>query len=86
MGENDDKKLPKDRRGNFVRLAETRTNKALEAIEKIGNISNKGNYEYTDVDISKIKKALTSEINEMSKRFENSSAESKPSFRLGDDQ
>lgn len=53
----------------FVRLAENRTNKALEMIRLIGNLSNKSVYDYSAEDISKIFYALESEVALAKKQF-----------------
>ena len=53
----------------FIRLAETRTNKALEMIRLIGNLSNKAVYDYTDKDLEKIFKALETEVAMAKKQF-----------------
>ncbi len=70
-----------DRRENFVRLAEGRTQIALDAIRKLGNLSNKRAYEYTDADIRKIAKALKEAISDLEKRF-GSSNEPSETFKL----
>lgn len=57
-------------RTKFVRLANKRVGKALKAIQLVGNLSNKSNYDYTDEDVAKIFKALQDEINAGRKRFE----------------
>lgn len=59
-------------REKFVKLAEARVNKALKAIQLIGNLSNRSNYDYTDADISKIFKALSDELTECKRRFDQS--------------
>lgn len=53
----------------FVRLAENRTNKALEMIRLIGNLANKSVYEYSEEDVSKIFNALESELSLAKKQF-----------------
>lgn len=53
----------------FVRLAENRTNKALEMIRLIGNLSNKSVYDYSAEDVSKIFDALESEVALAKKQF-----------------
>lgn len=70
-----------DRRENFVRLAEGRTQIALDAIRKLGNLSNKRAYEFTDTDIRKISKALKDAVSDLEKRF-GSSGEVSDSFKL----
>jgi len=69
------------KRENFVRLAEGRTQIALDAIRKLGNLSNRRAYEYTDADIRKISKALKEAISDLEKRF-GSSGDTTETFRL----
>lgn len=57
-------------RKKFVELANKRVKKALKAMQLIGNLSNRSNYDYTDEDILKVFKALQDELNECKKRFE----------------
>jgi hypothetical protein len=49
-----------DRRTKFVRLAESRTRKALKAIRVIGNLANRS--QYSDADVKKILAALSAEV------------------------
>ncbi len=57
-------------REKFVRLANKRIPNALKAIQLVGNLSNKSNYDYTEEDVRKILKALQDEVNACRKRFE----------------
>lgn len=57
-------------REKFVRLANKRVSNALKAIQLIGNLSNKSNYDYTEEDVQKILKALQDEFAACRKRFE----------------
>ena len=57
------------KRAKFVRLAESRTTKALNAIRVIGNLSNRINYSYAPEDIDQIFGALQKEIDECRQRF-----------------
>lgn len=57
------------RREKFVGLAEKRTANAIKQIKLIGNLSNKGNYEYSESDISKIYRTLYRELKLMKERF-----------------
>ncbi|MFC3430199.1 hypothetical protein [Sphingobium fuliginis] len=70
-----------EKRTNFVRLAEGRTQIALDAIRKLGNLSNRRAYEFSDTDIRKISKALKEAVSDLEKRF-GSSTESSDSFKL----
>ena len=58
---------PKQRK--FRVLAENRTNRALDAIRRIGNLSNTQLYEWEDVDLKKIIKALKDAVSEVEERF-----------------
>ena len=70
-----------EKRENFVRLAEGRTQIALDAIRKLGNLSNRRAYEFSDADIRKISKALKEAVSDLEKRF-GSSAEPSDNFKL----
>jgi hypothetical protein len=70
-----------EKRTKFIQLAEGRTQVALEAIRKLGNLSNKRAYEFTDADVRKITKALRDAIGDLEKRF-GSSGESPRAFKL----
>ncbi len=62
--------MVESKRDKFIRLAEARTNKALEMIRLIGNLSNKTVYDYTDKDVDKIFKALETEIQLAKKQYD----------------
>ena len=70
----------KDRRAKFVRLAESRTRKAMKAISVIGNLANRSQYEYSDADTKKIIAALSSEVEALRNRL--SDADRKKSFEF----
>ena len=57
-------------RENFVRLAESRTNKILKDMDLLSNLSNKTNYAYTDGDVRKIFDALAKKLKDTEKRFD----------------
>lgn len=70
-------------REKFVRLAEARTQKAIDAIQLIGNLSNPTNYSYSEKDVEQIFKALTEALKDARSRFKaNSSRDKSNSFRL----
>jgi hypothetical protein len=73
----DDKKHAK-----FRELAEKRTNKALEAVRLIGNLSNRQTYVYEDVEVRKIMKALRDAVSEVETRFGKASSRSGGEFKL----
>ena len=70
------------KRENFVRLAEARVERALGAIRTIGNLSNRGNYEYSDVDVKAIISALQREIRELEQKFKQKDGSQGTSFKL----
>jgi hypothetical protein len=53
----------------FRALAANRTDKALEAIERIGNLSNRQLYEWDEAEVRKIIKALRDEVTKIEVRF-----------------
>lgn len=57
------------KREKFIRLAEGRTQAALNAIRKIGNLSNRRAYNYSDADIKKIIRVLRDAIGEAERKF-----------------
>lgn len=57
-------------REKFVKLATRRVSNALKALQLIGNLSNRSNYDYTEGDVQKIFKALQDELNASKKKFE----------------
>lgn len=65
---------------SFVRLAEARMNKALEDIRRVGNLSNKNNYNYTEAQAKKIVNALKGAVQEVELKFK--SKKSSAEFRL----
>lgn len=54
---------------SFKRLAERRVNKTLDNIRLIGNLSNRNNYLYTDKEVDKILKTLSSSLDELAGCF-----------------
>ena len=59
----------KQKRENFVRLAEARTNKALALIDLIGNLSNSSSYEYTEDEVNRIFTSLSEAIKDNRAKF-----------------
>jgi len=57
------------KRQKFRELAESRTNKAITAISRIGNLSNRQLYEWDDLEIKKVLKALKDAVSEVENKF-----------------
>lgn len=66
----------------FRALAEKRTNKALDAIGLIGNLSNRQIYEFDEAEVRKILKALRESVGTIESRFENSKGRAGGGFKL----
>lgn len=69
-------------RDKFIRLANKRVNNAIKAIELIGNLSNRSNYDYTLEDAELIFIALNKELKVCRERFLNTKGKSKAKFEL----
>lgn len=65
----------------FRSLAEARTQKAIDAILRIGKLSNRQAYEWTQEDVRKIVKALKEAVGEVEARFEGPTTSAKQ-FKL----
>ena len=70
-----------DKKGNFIRIAEARTNKIIESIALLGNLSNTSYYEYTPEQIESMFSAIQEELDAQRKRFTESEP-NKKKFRL----
>lgn len=55
---------------NFKRIAESRTNKIIDMIDLLGNLSNTSFYEYTDDQIEEIFDAIQKELDAQRKKFD----------------
>lgn len=66
----------------FRELAEKRTNKALEAVRLIGNLSNRQTYVYEEAEVRKIVKALRDAVSDVEGRFSTASSRTGGEFKL----
>ncbi len=71
-----------EKREKFVRLAEGRTQSALDSIRKLGNLSNRRAYDYDEADVKRIIKALRDATNEIERKFGSSSGDGADKFKL----
>lgn len=60
---------PKNKRADFIRLAEGRAYAAIKAIQLIGNLSNTSGYEYTEADVVQIMNTIRQELSATEARF-----------------
>lgn len=66
---------------NFKRLAENRTNKIIDMLHLLGNLSNKSNYSYSEEQVESIFSAIEQELKIQKSRFA-AKQEIKRKFRL----
>ena len=57
------------REERFKRLAEQRVNGVLDKLRLLGQLSNRSNYEYTDLEVQAIFKAIQKDVNETKAKF-----------------
>jgi len=57
-------------REKFVELAEKRVNRTIKDIRLIGNLSNRSNYKYEEIDVRAIFTALERELKQARERFQ----------------
>jgi hypothetical protein len=67
---------------NFVRLARLRMTTALEKLDGIKKLSNRGSYTYDTVQVQKILHALKSKVNEIEAAYTASTAAPQSTFDL----
>ncbi len=70
------------KREKFRALAEARANKAIEAIARIGNLSNRQIYEFEDAEVRKVVRALKDAVASVEARFESPRGKTGGSFKL----
>jgi hypothetical protein len=75
-------KTSSSKHDKFRALAESRTNNALTAIGRIGNLSNRQLYEFDDAEVRKIIKALKEAIGEVEGRFASPKGKAESRFKL----
>jgi dipeptidase len=78
------KPVPEDesRENRFQRLATSRVNKALKAIQLIGNLAQKNNYGYTDKQVLKIRDALEHTVASTMEKFSMADPANESKFEL----
>ena len=70
-----------EKREKFKRLAESRTNKVIDMLGLIGNLSNQSNYEDTAKDVNKIFSSIEKALDVQRERF-NSNLSKRRRFKL----
>ena len=57
------------KREKFVRLAEERTNRIIDTLQLLGNLSNTSAYEYSKKDIDQMFKAIEEAVSDAKAKF-----------------
>ena len=71
-----------EKKNNFKRIAESRTNKIISSIQSLGNLSNSSYYEYTTEQIELIFDSIQHELNIQKEKFKDKEKKKKKKFRL----
>jgi len=71
-----------EKRNKFVKLAESRTVNAINAIRVIGKLGNKSHYDYSDADVKKICGILSKEVDALKARLGDQSGKQTVEFKL----
>ncbi len=72
----------KDKHQRFRALAESRANKAIEAILRIGNLSNRQIYDFEEPEVRKVIRALKDAVASVESRFESPRGKGGGGFKL----
>jgi len=67
----------KANRDRFVRIAANRVNRILDALDSLGNCSNRRNYDYSDTDVKKIFGEIEKNVKETRSMFQATEEERK---------
>ena len=71
-----------EKHDKFRELAEGRTNKALDAIVRLGKLSNRQLYEWEDAEVRKIVKAMKDAVSDVERKFSSPKGVSENKFKL----
>lgn len=62
--------MAESKKEKFQRLAEARTNRIIEQLDILGNLSNTSNYEYTKIEVDKIFLSIDKAIKRVKNQFD----------------
>lgn len=83
MNEEMNAKENETRAEKFIRLGEFRMNKAMDAIARLENLSNRSSYEYSQEQVDAMFGALENQIADIKAKFVPKEAENKSTFSFG---
>jgi len=73
-------RMTETKREKFIRLAEARTNRIIDTLQLLGNLSNTGAYEYTKKDIDQMFKAIDDALADTRNKFNKAEIREKKKF------
>lgn len=71
-----------EKHDKFRDLAESRTNRALDSLRRIANLSNRHLYEWEEAEVRKIMKALKDAVGEVERKFSAPRTSREKNFKL----
>ena len=72
--------MAETKREKFVRLAEARTNRIIDTLQLLGNLSNTGAYEYSKKDIDQMFKAIEDAVADARGRYTKADSKANQKF------
>ena len=72
--------MSETKREKFVRLAEARTNRIIDTLQLLGNLSNTSAYEYSKKDIDQMFKAIEEALGDTRNKFNKADVKGKQRF------
>ena len=76
--------MSESKREKFVRLAEARTNRIIDTLQLLGNLSNTSAYEYSKKDIDQMFKAIEDAMADTRNKFNKADVREKKKFSFKD--
>ena len=76
--------MAETKREKFVRLAEARTNRIIDTLQLLGNLSNTSAYEYSKRDIDQMFKAIEDAIADTKNKYNRADVKEKKKFSFKD--
>ena len=76
--------MEETKREKFIRLAEARTNRIIDTLQLLGNLSNTGAYEYSKKDIDQMFKAIEESVSDAKAKFSKADIKSNKRFSFKD--
>ena len=72
------------KREKFVRLAEKRTNRIIDQLELLGNLSNTSTYDYSQKDVNKMFRAIETALTDAKRKFNRQDGKAEKKFSFDD--